>query len=109
MRPKVMINQAVLSDDVIESGGCGMGKEKIDRGVVIINNGLDQNVNVDVEGRGYWATNWQDTDAAPTTVAAGADGFIVVDSPWYEVRVEVTPAGIPTTGTLIIELCKAYG
>jgi len=109
MKPDQIFNSDLVAADVVYSeGGYSMGKEHMDRAIAIINNGLDQDVDVQIQGRGFYATNWQDTDAADTTVAAGANGFILVDAPWYEVRAEVTPDGVPTEGTLIIELCKAF-
>jgi len=95
---------------VVQTGGFPMGKVKADRGLVILNSTLDQAVDVRVRGRGHWAREWQNADAAATTVAAltGTES-IAVDAAWYEIQLHITPAAAPTTGTLIAELCTAFG
>lgn len=67
-------------------------------GLAIIENGLDQNVSVQLQGRARGGTTWQDVETAVIVLAGGGAGSIAVTAPWSEVRISCTPAGVPTTG-----------
>ena len=67
-------------------------------GLAIIENGLDQNVSVQLQGRARGGSTWQAVGAA-SVVAAGAAGSIAITAPWPEVRIACTPAGVCTAGT----------
>ena len=67
-------------------------------GLVIIENGLDQNVTVQLQGRARGGTTWQNVGSF-SAVAAGSAGNIAVTTPWPEIRINCTPAGLCTSGT----------
>ena len=67
-------------------------------GLVIIENGLDQNVSVQLQGRARGGDTWQSVGTAETVSAASA-GNISLSEPWPELRIACTPAGVPTSGT----------
>ena len=67
-------------------------------GLVIVENGLDQNVSVQVQGRARGGSTWQNVETAEA-IATLAAGNIAITEPWPEIRISVTPAGAPTDGT----------
>lgn len=66
-------------------------------GLVLVENGLDQNVSVQLQGRARGGTTWQNVGIAET-VTAGSAGNISISEPWPELRIYCTPAGLPTSG-----------
>lgn len=68
-------------------------------GIVSIENGLDQNVTAQLQGKSDWASTWQDLGASVTVTASGVNK-IVISEAWGELRLRLTAAGIPTTGDI---------
>lgn len=66
---------------------------------ITIENDLDQQVAVVVQGKARGGTDWH-TAVASANIAAGANGNTNLTIPWGEVRLEVTAALLPTTGSI---------
>jgi len=66
-------------------------------GLVIIENGLDQTVSVQLQGRAHGGQTWQNVESA-ASVTAGSAGNIEIAVPWPELRISCTPGGAPSSG-----------
>ena len=66
---------------------------------ITIENDLDQQVGVVVQGKARGGTDWH-TAVASANIAAGANGDAALTVPWGEVRLLVTAALLPTTGSI---------
>jgi hypothetical protein len=68
--------------------------------IVTVENDLDQQVGIIVQGKAKGATDWH-TAGANQNIAAGANGnWSIINAPWGEIRLQVTAAVLPATGTI---------
>jgi len=90
------IRDALAHNSYVAETGWYPWKSKL----ITVENGLDQNVDVQVEGsRDGTFTNPYDIGAA-VTVNAGTTEAIVINDPVQFLRLEATAAGVPTSGSL---------
>jgi hypothetical protein len=101
----VMINAlAHTGAAAFNSGPVNFGYAGLLSGVVMIENGLDQNVTVQLQARPREGATWQNVETS-SVVAAGGTGNIATTTPWPEVRITCTPAGAVASGTFSAWWC----
>jgi hypothetical protein len=68
--------------------------------IVTVENDLDQTCGIILQGKARGATDWH-TASANQNIVAGANGsWALVNAPWGELRLQVTAAVLPATGTI---------
>lgn len=78
--------------------------------MLMIENSHDQTMSCKVQGRLRGGTAWIDIAEVPNTVlvpAVGATngvGYLALEYTYGELRVEITPGGVPTTGDITMHL-----
>jgi len=102
--------QTVRASDVFTVGSHKFAAAGAGAGLLVVENGLDQNVSIQIQGQA-WGPNasiWQDVGTA-LVVNAGLAGNTEISVPWPVLQFEVTPAGIPTSGVLRMWISKVTG
>jgi hypothetical protein len=103
----MLLHRAALrSADPVNTDAVRFGVHGYKSGLAIIESTLDQAVSCQLQGKAAGGAKWQNVGAA---VNVGADGAssIAVSAPWSELRVQCTPADVPTNGVLNIWLSRA--
>lgn len=102
--------QAVRTSDVFVVGAHKFAAVGASAGLLIVENGLDQNVSIQIQGQAWGpeASIWQDVGSA-LVVNAGLAGNTGITAIWPVLRFQVTPAGVPTSGELKMWLSRVPG
>jgi hypothetical protein len=108
MRETVVVNALAIRDTSAHvSDPENYAKENQSKGLVIIENGLNQTVAVTLQGKANNGTIWQ-TVATAVDVTTGAAGHVAVpiEEPWPLLRVSMTCAVQPASGTVSVYLSR---
>lgn len=105
---KIVDALAIRDTVAAESGAERFGCEGYSQAVFTFENGLDQTVTFQVQGRAWDGTTWQDVGSG-VAVTAGSAGTASVTAPWGMLQVTMTAGGVPTTGTVSAWMNRAKG
>lgn len=104
-----LVNSLAIRDtDAANSGAAPFGMQGFSSGLVVVENGLDQNVTVQVQGKPDGGSTWQNEGASVVANASNVNK-VATTTPWSELRVQLTAAGVPTSGTVSAWLTRVKG
>jgi hypothetical protein len=104
-----LVNALAIRDTVaVNSGAAPFGIHGFSSGLVVVENGLDQNVTVQVQGKPDGGATWQNEGSSVVANATDVNK-VATTTPWSELRVQLTAAGIPTSGTVSAWLTRVKG
>ena len=98
----------ITDTDAHVSEALAFGATGFSNGLFVVENDLDQTAPVIIQGRHPDTADWQ-TVVGATSVGAGLNSVIPVTAPWGELRVSITCALAPTTGSVKVVFVRVRG